>query len=109
MTFCSREKTISLNLDELRFFSDLVRLHWDEFVEDAPDDWKNDSWITDRAPVGIVSLYGQNRPLGTTGDSAQLESSRWRDSRDYTKAKWLSYAVATHYECISSPSPSISC
>jgi hypothetical protein len=105
----SRQKTISLNLAELRFFSDLVRLHWDEFVEEAPEEWKEDSWIQTRSPVGIVSLYGQNRPLVTTGEPGLLEGARWRDSRDYTKAKWLSYAVATHYEYRCSSPLSISC
>ena len=93
-----QQATIPLNLYELRLFSDLVRLHWNQFVEDSPEVWKEDQWITTRSPVGIISLYGQNQPLATAGEPASLEGARWRESRDYTKAKWLSYAVATHYE-----------
>jgi len=97
---CRQNQTISLNLNELRFLHDLVRLDWQPFVDDAPQGWKQDGWMTSRSPVGIVSLYGQNQPLATNTEAAAVEGRRWKDSRDYTKAKWLSYAVATHYECI---------
>ena len=98
LVICRATQTITLNLTELRFLHDLVRLHWDPFVEAAPASWKNDLWITSRSPVSIVSLFGQNQPLATTGEAARIEGSNWRKSRDYTQAKWLSYAVATHYE-----------
>jgi len=76
----------------------LISIKWPEFVATAPASWKKDHWITTRSPVGVIGLYGQNQPIATDPDDTLAEQANWQTSRDYTKARWLSYAAATHYE-----------
>ena len=70
------------------------------FVCDAPEEWKKDEWFTSRSPVGIIAIYGQNQPVAITGEVAEQETQRWTESRNFAKAKWFSYAAATHYEYV---------
>ena len=87
-----------MSLPELRALNDLMKNSWTSFVENAPGDWKEDNWLTDRKPVGIIAIYGQNQPIITSGGTVEDEIGRWRRSHDYSQARWLSYAAATHYE-----------
>jgi hypothetical protein len=77
----------------------LIKTKWAGFVEYAPKAWKKDNWITSRKPVGIVAQFGQNQPMAMN-DHIQYERASWRESRDYSKARWLSYAAATHFEYV---------
>jgi hypothetical protein len=87
-----------LTLPELKTLNNNIIQGWSEFVENAPASWKKDEWITSRSPVGVVCLYGQNQPIVTSAESMANEMNNWRTSRDYSKAKWLSYGVTTNFE-----------
>ena len=94
----SDNPTIHLPLDDLKILNTLIKVDWPGFVRNAPTSWKKDKWITTRSPVGIISSHGQNQPMATSGNGLERERTSWRESRDYSKARWLSYAAATHYE-----------
>src|SRR5947199_310923 len=87
--------------------SDLIALNeaitntWDTFVKDAPPSWKSDGWLESRRPLGVIAAYGQNLPI-RTGDDASLDEAHWTASRDFSKARFLSTALATHVESVSS-------
>jgi hypothetical protein len=90
---------IRLSLDELIRLNDMIKTRWAAFVKNAPKSWKKDKWISSRKPVGIVAQFGQNQPMAMN-DHIQYERTSWRESRDYSKARWLSYAAATHFEYV---------
>ncbi len=85
-------------MNELQKLHQLIRDQWESFVDQAPDDWLEDGWLKEREPVGIICKFGQNQPLSTSGGAFEDEMENWDKSRDFTHAKWLSFATATHYE-----------
>jgi hypothetical protein len=87
-----------LTLPELKAFNKIIKDNYDGWVDQAPADWKDDKWLVSRQPLGVVALYGQNQPIALAGANFQNELSNWNMAHDYSKAKWMSYAVATHVE-----------
>jgi hypothetical protein len=102
----SDNTTIKLTLPELKNLNALIKSEWFRFIHNAPPDWNNDKWLTSRIPLGLICLYGQNQPISTSGPNILSDQSRWHNSRDYSLARWLTYAAATHYESVLNLIPS---
>jgi hypothetical protein len=87
-------------LPQVKRLNHLIKTQWHQFVDDLDDSWKKDGWVEDRAPLGVISLHGQNLPVVTSGPNAALEAAAWESARDYKLARYLSYASATHYKYV---------
>jgi hypothetical protein len=96
----SADKTIRLSLPRLKELNHLIKRGWKSFIETIDDSWKKDGWVKDRAPVGVISLHGQNLPVEISGPKAASEADAWESSRNYRQARYLSYASATHYKYV---------
>jgi hypothetical protein len=88
------DNEIKLTAQDLVMFNTTFIGRWRAFVQDAPDSWKADGWLTSHMPVGIVSAYGQNLPMAMS----RTDEAHWTASRDYGKARFLTMAIATHIE-----------
>jgi hypothetical protein len=96
----SREdRVIAIQFHELEILDDLLRRKWASFVADAPAAWRLDNWLNSRAPVGVVSTYGQNVPL-PSDNATEEELGNWTSDHSLQHGRYLSMALATHLQYV---------
>lgn len=99
-TFSVREEQkIKLNFEDLRDFDALLVRGYDDWVENAPEHWKADGFLSGNSPVVVTSRYGQNAEIALPNNQ-QREAVSWELDRDYSKIAFLTFALATKIECV---------
>lgn len=68
---------------------------WTEWVENAPEEWKNDGFITEHAPIAVTSRFGQDQPI-CSSQERDNEAQTWLEERCYHKIRFVSVGLATH-------------
>ncbi|KAG2138036.1 hypothetical protein DEU56DRAFT_756040 [Suillus clintonianus] len=95
------QATWDLRLTDLQELNNIIASDWEQWVADAPRSWKKDGWLLSRTPVAITCRYGQNQPIATATDQAQvLEAKNWHAERSYSNIRYISVAIATDVSCL---------
>jgi hypothetical protein len=81
---------------ELRLI-DVLALHegmksYDEWVENAPEAYKDDGFLGAHVPIAVSSRYGQNQPLYEDDEPTR---TWWRTHRKMENIKSVCFAIAT--------------
>lgn len=104
MGFHSDQPHRELSHRDLKLYSKTFRSEWPAWVEDAPDDWKDDSFITQNSPISLMIRYGQDDliadPTTVAEDAASFDLER--DTR-FCRTMWV--ALATRLTCVYFHSP----
>jgi hypothetical protein len=82
----------------LKIFHDAIKRWYPIWIQDAPHSYKSDAFFDDRIPIAVTSIYGQNQPLAMWDDDAEEDTQNWSRSRDFTKLKYISVSIASHFE-----------
>lgn len=90
-----RSRTIDLRVDDLRALDEYFKDQWRDWVEQAPQEWKEDGFLTNHTPVGISMRYGQNQQIVRPNMTA-TEARNWKKDRDYSHIKLFRFSIATH-------------
>jgi hypothetical protein len=72
---------------------------WENWVNNAPNAWKQDGFLDNNSPVGVTIRYGQNQPL-LVGGAFDVESTNWNNDRDYKHIRQFTFSLATHIRCV---------
>jgi len=91
--------TIGLNFETLSKLHTLLSEGYDDFVSQAPADWKKDGFLLNNKPIMITSRYGQNASIALE-DNQDQEANDWNSERDYSKIAFLTFALATSIELV---------
>lgn len=73
----------------------IVRSYHD-WVEDAPEEYKADDFLTSRIPVAVTTRFGQNQKLASSVELRNQEQGNWARDRDYSRIRYLTIALASH-------------
>lgn len=84
-----------LRLLDLKFLNDNMEKFWLDWVNDAPEEWKKDGFITEHAPIAVTSRFGQDQPICSSINRV-TESLSWLNERCYQKIRFVSIGLATH-------------
>ena len=76
---------------------DLKKIHnamakYEDWVEEAPDSWKEDGFLTRNLPISVTHQFGQNMPLEV---DRRDEQKQWQGYRDFSKLRYMCIALAT--------------
>ncbi|KAG2063879.1 hypothetical protein BDR04DRAFT_1163227 [Suillus decipiens] len=88
-------RRIILRLEDFKRFSLMLSTNWNDWVAQAPPEWKEDSFLANNAPVGVTIRYGQNQALLVHG-ALDDERRNWDDDRNYTYIRQFTFSLATH-------------
>ncbi|KAG2030241.1 hypothetical protein BDR03DRAFT_1017336 [Suillus americanus] len=88
-------RRIILRLDDFKRLSGILHTNWNDWVEQAPLEWKEDNFLANNAPVGVTIRYGQNQPLVVYG-ALDDERRNWDNDRNYTHIRQFTFSLATH-------------
>ena len=91
---------IPLRLEDLLKFNEAIKDGWQEWIENAPPDYTGDGFFLTRAPISISSRYGQNQGIGFEVNRF-TQKGLWSKERDYSKIRYVSFALATHIRLVS--------
>jgi hypothetical protein len=92
-------RTIGLNFETLSKLHTLLLDGYNDFVSNAPADWKKDGFLLNNKPIIITSRYGQNACIALE-DNEDQEANDWNLERDYSKIAYLTFALATSIESV---------
>jgi hypothetical protein len=67
-----------------------------QWVEDAPDSYKDDQFLLERTPIIITSRYGQNQDIAVNVVDAAADEENWQADRDFSQIRYVTMAIATH-------------
>jgi len=95
-----RSHSINLTLDGLKALDLGIRRWYATWLLDAPESYKSDKFFVDRLPIAVTSIYGQNQPLAVWDDDANEDTHNWSRSRDFTKLRYVSVSIASHFEYV---------
>ncbi|KAG9311945.1 hypothetical protein JVU11DRAFT_8206 [Chiua virens] len=90
-----RGRNIELRLVDAQILQDDFLDHWDAWLEEAPDAWKRDGFLTNNSPVAITIRYGQNQEI-LLPNLASTERRNFHKDRDYSFIKSFTFSIATH-------------
>ena len=93
-------RTIGLNFETLTTLDALLLNGYTDFVSHAPADWKKDGFLLNNKPIMVTSRYGQNACIALE-DNEDQEANDWNNERDYSKIAYLTFALATSIELVS--------
>ncbi|KAF8326750.1 hypothetical protein F5887DRAFT_1084263 [Amanita rubescens] len=96
--FLQRSHSINLTLDGLKTLDIGIRRWYAQWIQEAPQTYKSDNFFLDRSPIAVTSIYGQNQPLAMWDDETDEDTDNWSRSRDFTKLKYVSVSIASHFE-----------
>ncbi|KAF8627876.1 hypothetical protein AX14_011298, partial [Amanita brunnescens Koide BX004] len=94
----ARYNAITLNLTHATNLDSAITRWFNTWVEEAPEDYICDNFLTHHIPVAITSLYGQNQPLPVNQNDDSEELENWSRNRDFTRIKYISFSLATHID-----------
>jgi hypothetical protein len=89
-----------LTLNALKTFDAAIKRWFPIWMHSAPHSYKSDGFFLDHIPISITSIYGQNQPLAMWDDDADEDTQNWSRSRDFSKLKYISVSIASHFECV---------
>ncbi|KIL64797.1 hypothetical protein M378DRAFT_178583 [Amanita muscaria Koide BX008] len=89
-------RRILLNLDAMKRLDDSIQHLYHQWINDAPAGYFDDDFFTSRVPVAITSRFGQNQQLACTREEELQERTNWRQERDYSRIRYITFAVASH-------------
>ncbi|KAG9309436.1 hypothetical protein JVU11DRAFT_10690 [Chiua virens] len=89
-------RVITLRLLDLRHLQHVMINHWNDWVAQAPQAWKNDGWLTSVIPICVTIRYGQNQHLALSQQTNDAERNVWQNDHDYTNIRQITFAIATH-------------
>ncbi|KAM6490423.1 hypothetical protein JOM56_014096 [Amanita muscaria] len=89
-------RRILLNLDAMKRLDDSIQNLYHQWINDAPAGYFDDDFFTSRVPVAITSRFGQNQQLACTREDELQERTNWRQERDYSRIRYITFAVASH-------------
>ena len=69
---------------------------YDDWIEDAPEEYKSDDMFQARIPVAITSRFGQNQELASSVDLRDEELENGAHDQDYARIKYVTLMLATH-------------
>lgn len=84
---------MQLNHDQMARFNQIVVEKWEEFIAQSP--WFDDSFLTERVPVGLTVRYGQDLTICEPGTNAEQRAA-WDRQRRWADLHYVSFALATH-------------
>ena len=85
-------------MHDLKAFDAAIKRWYAHWIRDAPISYKADGFFADRIPIAITSIYGQNQPLAIWDDEEDEDTHNWSRSRDFSKLKYVSVSIASHFE-----------
>ncbi len=94
MLSCHSTRVLDLNLEKLRLLDRAIRHRYVTWVDKAPEGYTEDNFFKERIPIIVTTTYGQNQQLGREPGE---ESINWGRDRDYSKVRFMTVALATHY------------
>jgi len=100
LTSSERSHSINLTLNSLKALDKGIRRWYAPWVQEAPESYKSDKFFIDRIPISVTSMYGQNQPLAIWDDDAVEDTDNWSRSRDFTKLRYVSVSIASHFEYV---------
>lgn len=83
-------------------FADL----WHDFLENSP--WKDDTFLSERDPVGVTVRYGQNTKVCYSDTDVEWNDSEvdeWIKQRRWNRLRFVTLALATHISYVWTFSP----
>lgn len=69
---------------------------WEDWVYDAPPQWKQDRFLLDNDPVALTVLYGQNQEICGRIRDRDVERHHWQSDHDYSHLHSAIFSIATH-------------
>ena len=87
-------------MEDLRNLDNKLVQGFSDWVNNAPQNWKLDGFISQNSPVIVTSRYGQNAAIALEGNRSQ-EAAAWDRDRDYSKIAFLTVAIATSIKYVS--------
>jgi len=100
LSFSQRSHSINLTLDGLKTLDIGIRRWYAQWIHEAPQTYKSDNFFLDRNPIAVTSIYGQNQQLAMWDDETDEDIDNWSRSRDFTKLKYVSVSIASHFEYV---------
>lgn len=90
------QSTVQLTLETMRRFSRHFGDLWRNWIQDSP--WADDTFLSQRSPVGVAVRYGQNIPVCVSQIPGHIlqEEQQWEEQRIWNRMKFMSFALATH-------------
>ena len=85
-----------LNLGYLRRLDEAIIQHYEQWINAAPGEYREDGFFVQRRPIAITSRYGQNQELGLNEETEMEEGLNWQRDRDFSRVRYISVAIATH-------------
>ena len=77
----------------LRELDQLVQYNYEDWINQAPVTYTEDTFVQDRKPIIVTSQYGQDQVMVESPDDAES----WRRHRDFSKVHYMSVAIASHF------------
>jgi hypothetical protein len=87
---------LSLTLNDMRRLHERMTLNYNQWIKNAPDNYKEDGFFTSRRPVGVTSRYGQNQRIGGSQIHGDVEDHNWDNDRPWGDISHVTVALATH-------------
>jgi hypothetical protein len=93
-----RNDFITLHLAYLKSLHSKMQRFFQSWVDEAPEDYKLDGFLTNHVPITITSLYGQNQPLPILEEQESEDAMNWSRIRNFGLMKYVSFSLASHVE-----------
>lgn len=87
-----------MTLQSLRQLHGVFVDQWNTWVDDLPEAYKADGFITKHVPVAVTIRYGQNRRIDISNQNAERE--KWNKSPKFNYIMEFTFALATHISCV---------
>ena len=88
---------IRLNFEDVPALDEMIVEGYREWVEDAPEPWKADGFLTKNLPIIVTSCFSQNMAIMLLGNEEE-EAAMWNLEQDYLKIVYLTIVLATLIE-----------
>lgn len=92
-TSLSRTQPITLTQLFLDRLNIILKAKFETWVDNAPQAYKQDNFITSRTPIIVTSRYGQNQEMNINENDAES----WSRHKNFSNTRYISVAIATHF------------
>jgi hypothetical protein len=86
-----------MTLPDLVELDDNIVNNWDDWVSEAPDEWKSDGFISSVVPITVACRYGQDQAL-EIDDHQHVLAREFSETTKFKDLRCYSFALATHME-----------
>jgi hypothetical protein len=98
--YSDEHRRINLNFATLKNLDQAIVNLYEDWIENATDQYTEDSFFPTRRPVAVTSRFGQNQKLADTQELRIEERGNWARECDYKRIRFLTIALATHLRLI---------